>query len=143
MYHKWQLHEVWFVWSMRYGVQQTEFFVILDHFLPFYPLTTQKIKIFKIWKNPTDIIILNMCNINDNHMMYGSCDVEHDRVFVNQNYEKWKKYLAILSYTCLAKMTFIWCMVPEIWHVTRQNFLQFWAIFCPFTSLTTPKIKIS
>ena len=26
-------HDVWF---LRYGVQQTEFFVILDYFLPFY-----------------------------------------------------------------------------------------------------------
>ena len=24
----------------------------------------------------------------------------------------------------------------------RQNFLSFWTIFCPFTSLTTPSIKI-
>ena len=30
---------------MRYGVWQTEFFVILHHFRPFLPLTTQKIKI--------------------------------------------------------------------------------------------------
>ena len=103
MYHIWQLYEVWFVWSMRYGVQQTEFFVILDHFLHFYPLKTQKIKIFKIWKNPKDIIISNMRNINDNHMMHGSWDMARD----------------------------------------RQNFLQFWAIFCSFTSLTNPKIKIS
>ena len=29
-------------------------------------------------KTPTDIIILKMCNINDNHMMYGSWDIECD-----------------------------------------------------------------
>ena len=39
------------IWFLRYGVWQTEFFLILDHFLPFYPLTTQKIKILKKWKN--------------------------------------------------------------------------------------------
>ena len=44
MYHKLQLYDVWF---LRYGVQQTEFFVILDHFCPFTSLTTQKIKILK------------------------------------------------------------------------------------------------
>ena len=49
-----------------------------------------------------DIIILHMCTINDNHMIYGSRDMEHD----------------------------------------RQNFLSFWTIFCPFTPLTTQKIKI-
>ena len=44
---------------------------------PFNPLTNQKLKkMKKIQKNkkntPGDIIILNKCNINDNHMMYGS-----------------------------------------------------------------------
>ena len=39
-------------------------------------------------------------------------------------------------------MTVIWCMVPEIWSaINRQNFLSFWTIFCPFTLLTTQKIK--
>ena len=49
-----------------------------------------------------DIIILNMRTINENHMMYGSSYMKHD----------------------------------------RQNFLSFWTIFCPFTPLTTQKIKI-
>ena len=49
-----------------------------------------------------DIIILHMCTIYDNHMMYGSWDIKHD----------------------------------------RQNFLTFCVIFCPFTKLTTLKIKI-
>ena len=30
-------------------------------------------------KTPTDIIILHMCTINYNHMMYGSWDKERDR----------------------------------------------------------------
>ena len=33
VYHQWQSYDVWF---LRYGVQPTEFFVILDCFLPFY-----------------------------------------------------------------------------------------------------------
>ena len=41
VYHKWRSYDVWF---LRYWVWRTEFFVILDHFLPFYPLTTWKIK---------------------------------------------------------------------------------------------------
>ena len=69
---------------MRYGSwdmeHDTEFFVILDLFCPFMPLATQKIKIFRKWKKkPGDIIILNMCTMNDNHMMYGSWDIEHNR----------------------------------------------------------------
>ena len=43
-----------------------------------------------------------MCTINENHMMYGSWDKEHD----------------------------------------RQNFFSIWTILCPFTPLTTQKIKI-
>ena len=31
-------------------------------------------------------------------------------------------------------------MVPEIWSVT-ENFMSFWTVFCPFTPLTTWKIK--
>ena len=34
LHHKWQSYDVWF---LRYAVQQTEFFVILGHFSPFYP----------------------------------------------------------------------------------------------------------
>ena len=47
VYQKPQSYEVRF---LRYGVRQTEFFVILVYFLPFYPLTTHKIKILKKWK---------------------------------------------------------------------------------------------
>ena len=49
--HKWQSYDVWF---LRYGVQWTECFVILDSFLPCYP--TQKIKILKKWKNCLKIL---------------------------------------------------------------------------------------
>ena len=34
VYQKWQSHDVWF---LRYRAQPTEFFVILNHFIPFYP----------------------------------------------------------------------------------------------------------
>ena len=34
VYHKWQWYHIWF---LRYGAQQTGFFVILDHFYPFNP----------------------------------------------------------------------------------------------------------
>ena len=76
-----------------------------------------------------------MCTINDNHMMYGSWDMEYD----GQNLlsfwticclftplttwkikisKKWKKHLEILSfYTCVPKIMIRWCIVPEIWCV--------------------------
>ena len=39
--HRWQSHDTWF---LKHRAQQTEVLVILDNFLPFYPMT-QKIKI--------------------------------------------------------------------------------------------------
>ena len=108
------------LWFLRYQAQQTDFFVISDHFLHFYPPNNPKNLNFQIKiKTPTDITILHMCNINNN-MMYGSWDIEHNRenFFVildhflpfypaknqkNQNFEKLKKHLEILSfYTCVS-----------------------------------------
>ena len=43
-------HMMYASWDW-YGVQQTELFVTLGHFLPFYPLRTRKIKILKKRKN--------------------------------------------------------------------------------------------
>ena len=65
------------IWCMvlRCGAQQTEFFVILDHILSFYPTNNPKNKIFEKGKDPGDIA-LHMCTINDNQMIYGSWDME-------------------------------------------------------------------
>ena len=54
----WQSYDVWF---LRYGVRQTYFFIILDHFLPFYPLGTQKINILKKWKTHLKILSFYKC----------------------------------------------------------------------------------
>ena len=65
---------------MRYSSWDTKWdniFLTLGHFLPFIPLTTQKIKILKKWKNSQRF--LHMSIINKNHMMYGSWDMEHNR----------------------------------------------------------------
>ena len=48
-----QNHDLQFPW---FGAQQTGFFFILDHFLPFYPTTTKKIKILKKWKKRLEIL---------------------------------------------------------------------------------------
>ena len=85
---------------LRYKTQHS-LFIILGHFLTL--LTTQKIKTLKKIKNMAEnIIILYLCITNDNHMMYGSWNMECE----------------------------------------RENFLSFWTIFCPFTTITTQKIKI-
>ena len=67
------------IWFFRYGVQQTNFFISMDNFfalLPLLPPTTQKIKILKTSKKtPVDIIILDTCTKNHDHMLYCSLDM--------------------------------------------------------------------
>ena len=46
VHHKWQSYDLWF---LRYQLWQTEFLVILDRLLCFYPLTARKMKISKKW----------------------------------------------------------------------------------------------
>ena len=85
-------------------------FVILRHLCPSSPLTTQKVKILKLKKTTGDIVILHICTINDNLLMgYGVRQTEFSVILdrfspfyppmdpENQNSEKMKKYLKILS----------------------------------------------
>ena len=98
--NKWRSYDAW---SLRYKAQQTEFFVILGHYLPFDPPNNLKKQSFeKMKKTHEDNIILHLHTTNDDHTMYSSWDIERN----------------------------------------RQNFLSFWTNFCPFTPLTTQKIKI-
>ena len=53
VHHKWQSYDVWF---LRYGVQRTEFLVILDCFLPFYPPNNPKNQNFEKMKKSLGIL---------------------------------------------------------------------------------------
>ena len=62
------------LWFLKYKVQLTEMFV-MSFFALSAPLTTQKIKILKLKKKTTttgDIIVLHICIINDNYVIYDS-----------------------------------------------------------------------
>ena len=142
VYHKLQSHNVWF---LRYWAWRTQFFVILDGFLPFYPSNNLKNQNFeKMKQTPGDIIILHMCTTNDNHMMHGSWDRERNRhnflsfwtvfcLFIPLTtwkiniLKKWKKRISF--YTCVPYMTIIWCMVPEILSTTDRIFCHFGPFF--------------
>ena len=77
VYQKSQSYDVWF---LRYGVRQTEYFVIMDRFLPFYsPMDPENQNFEKMKKTLEDIIILQMFTINDSHMIYGFSDMECNR----------------------------------------------------------------
>ena len=130
-------------WNMERDWQN--FLSFWTIFLRFYPTNNPK-KIF--WakeKNSGDIIILHMCTIKDNEMIYSSWDMEFDgHIFLwfstlffpfthlkNQNFEKMKKkHLEILSFcTCVPHMTSTRCTVPEIWSAMD-------IIFCHFGSFS-------
>ena len=160
VYQKWRSNDVWF---LRYGARQTEFFLILDHFLPFCPPKNPENQNFeKMKKTPGDTITLNKCIINDNHMMFSSWDMKCDRhiFFVilghflplcptsnpkNQNFEKMKKLPGdiIILHRCTKNHNhLLYCS----WDTARDRcnlHFSFWAIFCSFTPLTARKIKIS
>ena len=58
---------------MRYQVQRTKFFLIFGLFFALLPPNNPKNQNFeKMKKTSGDTIILQMCTINENHMMYGS-----------------------------------------------------------------------
>ena len=48
--HMCTINDSYNVWLLRYGAWQTEFFVILDHFLYFYPLDNPKSQHFEKMK---------------------------------------------------------------------------------------------
>ena len=51
---------------------------------PFSPLLTPKIKIWKKCKNLVELfILLHVCTINEDHMMYGSWDIRCDKSFLS------------------------------------------------------------
>ena len=131
-------HDAWF---LRYGVWRTEFFFVLDQFLPFYPLNNLKNQNFeKMKKTPGDISILHIFTKNDNYMMYGSWDTECN----GQNFlsfwtifcpftpltawkikilKNWKIFLEILSF---------YTSVPYKWQSYDAWFLRYeaWRTEC-------------
>ena len=137
MYHN---HDVWF---LSYGVQRTEFFVILDHFFPFYPPNETKNQNFEKMKNKTaDIINLHKDTKNYNHMLHYSWDTVLDENNVYFSFWAYfellpplaikkskfkiiiiKKQLEIIIFWLHDVVTEIWCMTDgwtdrwKKWHI--------------------------
>ena len=148
-------------------MRQTEFFLILDHFLPFYfpppnnPENQNFVKNGNKYLVPGDIIILHKCTKYDKHMIYGFWDMKHNRqiFFVilgqflpfyptsnpkNQNFEK-KKHLKILSFYKSGTKNHDYMLYCS-WDMAHDRIIflfSFSAIFCPSTPLTPQTMKIS
>ena len=119
-------------------------------FRPLFALSTlfgpKYQKIWKIKEIPGDIIILHQCTKNWNHVIFNSQNVMWIALQVILSYlcllpnfwpkkskflKKRKKHLGISSfYTCIPKITIIWCIVPLKW--CRQHYRLCLANFCPF-----------
>ena len=131
---------------------------------PLPPSNNQKSQNFwKINKGPGDITILHMSTINGNRMIYGSRDIKHDRQ-MSQMWQmsfwiifcpftplttqkmkilkKWKKTLGDTSFLhkCIKNHDHMPCCSLDIARNGCNCYFSFWAIFCPFTSLTAGKI---
>ena len=141
------------------------FFVILNHFLPFYPPNSPKNgNIYKKMKTPGDIIILHKCTKTQDHRLHCSWDMVRDgcnccfsfwAIFallppvtaekIKTSKKKKKKIPGdiIILNKCTKNHDYIlyrfWGMVCD----RRNCSFSFWATFCPFTPLTTRKRKIS
>ena len=126
-------------------------FAILPHYWP------RKLKFGKnVKKTPGDIILLHMCTINQDHMMYGSYDMKFNRqnffVFLGNflsfysltswkmKIPKRKKTLGISSfYTSVQKIMIIHYTVPEIWRMTDVIVIFILGYTFPFYPPNNPK----
>ena len=121
-----------------------QFFVVLGHFLPFYPTNNQNNQNFE--KTSGDIIILLKCAINENHMMYGSWDTKWtDRIFCRfgpflpyyptnspkiKIKKKWKNRLEMLSfYISVPKIMIVYYTFPVIQSVTDVIVISRFGLF--------------
>ena len=123
-------------WDMEYD--RDKVFVILGHFLPFYPTNNPKNQNFlKNTKLARDITILHKCSESYDYMLHCSWDIARERC--SFYFRFWDIFcpftpLAALEawsfYTCLPKIMIRWCTVPEIWCGMngRTNGLEKWHV---------------
>ena len=112
-----QNHMMYDSWDMECNRQNVFsfwiIFALLSHTPPPPPNNSKNQNLEKLKKIPRDIIILHKCTINDNHIIYGSWDINYNRqIFLsflsftspppnnpkNENTQKWKKCLEISSF---------------------------------------------
>ena len=140
-------------------MRQRECFVNLGHFLPFSPTNILKNENFENMRRTSgDIIILQMCIINDNYIMYGSWNVEckgqnflsfwtifrpstpltTPKIIIFRKWKHtWRNYFThVYNHTINDNH-----MMYGSGDMERdgQKFLSFWIIFFPFYTPNKPK----
>ena len=144
-------------WCIVPGIWTTtdRIFVIVDKFLPLYPQMDPENQNFgKMNNTPEDIIILQMCAINDSHKIYGSWDMKCNRqnflpfwtmfcpfnpwkpekkfFLKNRSKNTWRYYHFTHVYHKILRF-------PEIWSVTDRIFCHFGPFFVFFYYPNNPK----
>ena len=146
---------------VRYRMWHTTFLLFWAIFCFFTLPVTEKIKTSEKWKKtPGDIILLYMCTINEDHMMYGSSNIGYD----GQSFLSFWPFFALLPlwqprkskfwkneknaqryyhFTILYHKWPSWYYSSWDMERNRQTFFAILDHFLHFTSpLTTQKIKI-
>ena len=143
--------------GLRYEAWQTEFFVILGHFLHFYPTNNPKNQNFENLKKSLDIIIFHKCTKNYDYMLHCSWDMLCDRW--NSNFSFWAIFCPFTSnspknklflkkekdtwrYYHLSQTMIICYTVIEIWCMTELIVIFHFGQLFAFLTLTVQKIKI-
>ena len=146
-------HMIYGSWNIRCDKQI--FFTFWAIFCPYCPLTTWKIKILTLKKNPGDIVILHIspyitiiwcmvpeirsttdiifCHSGPFFALLHPMDLENQKILKNRK-NTWRYY----HLTNIYDSHMINCSSDL--QCNGQNFLSFWIIFCPFTPKTTQKI---
>ena len=102
-----------------------DFFVILDHFLPFYSLMDPEI---------SSVMDRVFCHLGQ---FFAHLPPKNPK---NKILKKLKNGLEILSfYTSVPKIVIICFNVPEIWHMDVIVIFHFGLFFCPFTPVIAQK----
>ena len=123
MYDKWKSCDVWF---LKYEAWQTDFFVILDHFLPFCLPNNPKNQNFEKMKKTTGVLGYFLPFYLPNSPN-------------NQNFEKMKKKNTwrYHHFTIVYHKSWSYCSWDMV-HV-RYNYFSFWATVLPFYPPNSPK----
>ena len=134
----------------------SETHIIFRHFepfLPFYPCNNPENQNFEKMKNVSgDIIILQMCDKNNSHMMYAFQDKECDRQFFLSFWAIFYQFISLTTWKI--KIFKKWKKATAFWDMERQtgrvfflildHFLPFYQPHCPTSSnpTTSQKSKI-
>ena len=149
---------IWYLVPEIWSASDRIFLSFSAMFCPFTSYQPEKWKLQKMKKAPRDIIILQKCAKNHDHMLYCSWDMVRDRCSCyfsfwafyplnspkNETFMKMKKspgHIIILQNCTKNHDHMLYCSWDMVCDRCNRSF-SFWAIFRPFIPLTAREMKI-